>query len=210
MPPALRELVAACLEKAPARRPSPSLLLDLLGHGDRAGGAGPTTAPPSPATALAARDGSPAARPGRCGPGPRPRRDGHARHRRGGIRSTVLLTADHLHGEIRGKHWSSPWTDVSRVTVRLARPADRHGRLWQLDAVLREGAPVPKGFKGQGDRGAVLALHFDASEDPRPAPGRLDAGLRRHAGDRYAPDPGLTAYLDRPPPVTSPDAPAPG
>ncbi|MEU2654720.1 serine/threonine-protein kinase [Streptomyces sp. NPDC007325] len=268
VPPALRELVAACLEKAPARRPSPSLVLDLLGHGDRAGGAGPTTPPPPPATAVS----QPARADAVADPGTVPAfspvdpvtrvtagvaEKPSLRSESGGclailgitgllvsvgalaysvtvagviagaavlafvlgavllrgqpaVRSTVLLTADHLHGEIRDKHWSSPWTDVSRVTVRQARPADRHGRLWQLDALLREGAPVPKRFKGEGDRGAALQLHFDDSEDPRPALGRLDAGLRRHAGDRYAPDPGLTAYLDRPPPVTSPDAPAPG
>ncbi|MEU2550045.1 serine/threonine-protein kinase [Streptomyces roseolus] len=126
------------------------------------------------------------------------------------VRHTVQLTTDHLHCRVRDRRWSSPWADVSRVTVRSTRPGTRGERRWQLAAVLREGAPVPKGFSGKGGKESVLALHFDASEDPRPALRRLDAGLRTYAGDRYAPDAGLTAYLDLPPAVTSPGGPAPG
>lgn len=126
------------------------------------------------------------------------------------VRHTVQLTADHLHCRVRDRRWSSPWTDVSRVTVRSAKPGAGEERWWQLAALLREGAPVPRGFSGKSGREAVMALHFDASEDPGAALRRLDAGLRRYAGDRYSPDAALTAFLDRPPPATSPDAPVPG
>ncbi|MEU3607408.1 serine/threonine-protein kinase [Streptomyces sp. NPDC035033] len=126
------------------------------------------------------------------------------------VRHTVQLTADHLHCRVRGRRWSSAWTDVSRVTVRPTVPGARGERRWQLAARLREGAPVPQGFSGKGEREAVMALHFDDSEDPVPALRRLDAGLRRHAGDRYSPDAVLTAFLDRPPTATSPGGPVPG
>ncbi|NML51246.1 hypothetical protein HHL19_14320 [Streptomyces sp. R302] len=126
------------------------------------------------------------------------------------VRHTVQLTAGHLHCRVRDRRWSSPWTDISRVAVRSTRPGARGERRWQLTAVLREGAPVPKDFSGKGGKEAVPALHFDASEDPRPALRRLDAGLRTYAGDRYAPDAALTAYLDLPPAVTSPGGPVPG
>ncbi|MEU9857678.1 serine/threonine-protein kinase [Streptomyces sp. NPDC047974] len=116
------------------------------------------------------------------------------------VRHTVQLTADHLHCRVRDRRWSSPWADVSRVTVRPTKPGARGERRWQLAAVLREGVSVPKDFSGKGRHEAVMALHFDASEDPGPALRRLDAGLRRHAGHRYAPDTGLTAFLDRPDP----------
>ncbi|MEU8885890.1 serine/threonine-protein kinase [Streptomyces hydrogenans] len=126
------------------------------------------------------------------------------------VRHTVQLTTDHLHCRAHDRRWSSPWTDVSLVTVRSTRPGVRGERRWQLAALLHSGAPVPKGFSGKGGREAVMALHFDPSEDPAPALRRLDAGLRRFAGDRYSPDALLTAFLDRPPTATSPDAPAPG
>ncbi|MFF9339844.1 serine/threonine-protein kinase [Streptomyces sp. NPDC014773] len=126
------------------------------------------------------------------------------------VRHTVQLTTDHLHCRAHDRRWSSPWADVSRVTVRCTRPGARGERRWQLAVFLHAGVPVPKGFSGKGGREAVMALHFDPSEDPAPALRHLDAGLRRFAGERYAPDAVLTAFLDRPPTATSPAGPAPG
>ncbi|MFJ6407000.1 serine/threonine-protein kinase [Streptomyces hydrogenans] len=113
-------------------------------------------------------------------------------------RRTVKLTAGHFHcQEERGRHWSSRWPEVTRVTVRPARNGGRSRHYWQLAATLREDMTVPFGFDGEGPHEAAMEFEFDDSEDPRPALRRLDDALRRYAGERYVPDATLTGYLDR-------------
>ncbi|MFF2774770.1 serine/threonine-protein kinase [Streptomyces sp. NPDC058052] len=245
VPPALRALVAACLEKAPERRPSASRILALLGAD------APALAPrPRPDDRTDARtawvpETVTAPETVEVSAGlldvPSRRKDQEYWAQLGSaltvvpsgavvlvffpwpiaaatsaalllgfllwgafidaappVRRTVLLSAGHLDCRFQRRHWSSPWPDVTRVTVRRTRKGARGRRHWQLAATLRAGVRVPAGFDGEGDRGsAAMALVFDASEDPRPALRRLDEALRRHAGVRYSPDPALTAYLDR-------------
>ncbi|MFE9045164.1 protein kinase [Streptomyces sp. NPDC007818] len=287
VPGSLRALVAACLEKAPERRPSASQVLDLLSPATPAPGPVPGPRPgsrtsaraetraagspvaetdpdaakapetaPAPETARpkAARVPEPVGAPEAAGsdetvevsaglsdgPGRRPDRGGCLAvsgafvavpgaivlaffapwpvaaltaalgllgFLLGGalidlappVRRTVLLTADRFHWRSQDRRWSLPWLDVTHVTVRPAKASARGERHWRLTVTVRPrgGLTVPADFAGEGEQVGSLPLEFDASEDPRPALGRLDEALRRYAGVRYSPDPSLTAYLDR-------------
>ncbi|MFB7360699.1 hypothetical protein [Streptomyces hydrogenans] len=113
------------------------------------------------------------------------------------VRRTIRVTTDHLECLVMQLHWTSPWADIARITLRPQKEGARDVRMWMLNARFHKGAPLPAGFGDKKEREANMAFEFDASEDPRPALRRLDDALCEYAGRRYSPDPDLTAYLDR-------------
>ncbi|MEU9160674.1 serine/threonine-protein kinase [Streptomyces sp. NPDC048424] len=112
------------------------------------------------------------------------------------LQRVVTLTGEQLRCRAQDLEWSVPWTDLERITVRPPRSASANERHWEVSASLRHGVKIPPGFVTGVKNRAGVSLDFDKREDPVPAMRRLDDGLRRFAGKRYARHVALAALLD--------------
>ncbi|MEU9085935.1 serine/threonine-protein kinase [Streptomyces sp. NPDC048357] len=112
------------------------------------------------------------------------------------LQRVVTLTGERLRCRVQDLEWSSPWTDVERITVKPLRNGSGNERQWEVSASLRREVKIPPAFVTGVKNRAAMPLEFDEREDPLPAMRRLDDGLRRFAGKRYARHVALAALLD--------------
>ncbi|MEV7618150.1 serine/threonine-protein kinase [Streptomyces sp. NPDC089799] len=112
------------------------------------------------------------------------------------LQRVVTLTGERL--RCRGQHqeWSSPWTDVERITVKPVQNGSGNERRWEVSVSLWRKVKIPPGFVTGVKNRAGMSLEFDKREDPLPAMRRLDDGLRRFAGKRYTRHVALATLLD--------------
>ncbi|MFB7182556.1 hypothetical protein ACFCYI_33190 [Streptomyces sp. NPDC056257] len=111
------------------------------------------------------------------------------------LQRVVMLTGERLRCRMQDLEWSSPWTDVERITVKPLPHDSGNERRWEVSASLRREVKIPPGFDTGVKNRAAMSLEFDRREDPLPAIRRLDDGLRRFAGERYARHAALAALL---------------
>ncbi|MFF3672629.1 serine/threonine-protein kinase [Streptomyces sp. NPDC002120] len=111
------------------------------------------------------------------------------------LQRVVTLTGERLRCRMQDLEWSSPWADVERITVKPLPHDSGDERRWEVSASLRREVKIPTGFVTGVKNRAGMLLAFDKREDPRPALRRLDDGLRRFAGERYARHAALAALL---------------
>ncbi|MGW6981391.1 bifunctional serine/threonine protein kinase/MFS transporter [Streptomyces sp. NPDC054932] len=112
------------------------------------------------------------------------------------LQRVVTLTGERLRCRVQDQEWSFPWTDVERITVKPLVNGSGNERQWEVSASLRHEVKIPPGFVTGVKNRAGMSLQFDKREDPLPSMRRLDDGLRRFAGKRYARHVALAALLD--------------